>query len=159
MFVTRGMPSASDARYGAPPEASSSPLRFSSSVRVTRSMACCPSPSAIICVKTRRCWSRKKSSGRRCSIARFSALLSSKIAPRTERSVSRLFGKGFSSVASTGMEVSFVVHLDLRSYIAEHLDGHGKFPDGLEGLAKLCLTFVNLEALRRESFHDIRRGN
>ena len=51
------------------------------------------------------------------------------------------------------------VHFDLRSYIAEHLDGHGKFPDGLEGLAKLCLTFVNLEALRRESFRDIRRGN
>src|SRR5438309_5607314 len=111
MFDTLGMPSASAARYGAPPEASRSPLRLSSSVRVTRSMACCPSPSAIICVKTRRCWSRKKSSGRRCSIARFSALLSSKIAPRTERSASRLFGKGFSSVASTGMEVSFVVRL------------------------------------------------
>src|SRR6266513_1823507 len=103
MLDTFGMPSASDARYGAPPEASRSPLRLSSSVRVTRSMACCPSPSAIICVKTRRCWSKKKSSGRRCSIARFSALLSSKIAPRTERSASRLFGKGFSSVASTGI--------------------------------------------------------
>src|SRR5439155_3865965 len=69
---------------------------------------CCPSPSEIICVKTRRCWSRKKSSGRRCSIAGFSAWLSSKIAPRTERSASRLFGKGFSSVASAGISVRFI---------------------------------------------------
>ncbi len=102
------MPSASDARYGAPPEASRSPLRFSSSVSVTKSMACCTSPSAIICVNTRRCWSRKKSSGRKCSIAGFSAWLSSRIAPRTERSASRLFGKGFSSDVSTGIQVFLV---------------------------------------------------
>src|ERR1700682_2297674 len=111
MFETFGMPSASDARYGAPPEASRSPLRFSSSVRVTRSMACCPSPSAIIWGKTRRGWSRKKSSGRRCSIAGFSAWLSSKIAPRTERSASRLFGSGFSRGVSTGMRGLFYIRL------------------------------------------------
>src|SRR5712692_9548675 len=108
MLDTFGMPSASDARYGAPPEASRSPLRFSSSVRVTKSMACCTSPSAIICANTRRCWSRKKSSGRRCSMAGFSALLSNKIAPRTERSASRLFGNGFSSVASAGISIRFI---------------------------------------------------
>src|SRR6266436_9597469 len=111
MLETLGMPSASDARYGAPPEASRSPLRFSSSVNVTRSMACCTSPSAIICVNTRRCWSRKKSSGRRCSIAGFSAWLSSKIAPRTERSASRLFGSGFSRVVSTGMRGLLYIRL------------------------------------------------
>src|SRR6266404_3481098 len=81
MFDTFGMPSASDARYGAPPEASRSPLRFSSSVRVTR------------------------------SIAGFSAWLSSKIAPRTERSASRLFGSGFSRVVSTGMRGLFYIRL------------------------------------------------
>src|SRR6266478_4409466 len=108
MFDTFGMPSASEARYGAPPEASRSPLRCISSVSVTKSMACCTSPSAIICVNTRRCWSRKKSSGRKCSIAGFSAWLSSRIAPRTERSASRLFGKGFSSDVSTGIQVFLV---------------------------------------------------
>src|SRR6266571_440553 len=81
MLETLGMPSASD----------------------TRSMACWLSPSAIICVKTRRCWSRKKSSARRFSIAAFSAWLSSRIAPRTDRSASRLFGSGFSKVASAGI--------------------------------------------------------
>src|SRR6266581_3331116 len=96
MYATLGMPSASDARYGAPPEASKSPLRCISSVSVR------------MCVDTRQCWSRKKSSGRRCSIAGFSAWLSSNIAPRTERSASRLFGKGFSSVVSTGIQVFLV---------------------------------------------------
>src|SRR5216683_1225757 len=81
MLETFGMPSASDARYGAPPEASRSPLRFNSSVSVT------------------------------CSIAGFSALLSSKIAPRTERSASRLFGKGFSSVVSAGMKGLLYIRL------------------------------------------------
>src|SRR6266581_420468 len=103
MLETLGMPSASDARYGAPPAASRSPRRCNSSVSVTRSMACWLSPSAIICVKTRRCWSRKKSSARRFSIAAFSAWLSSRIAPSTDRSASRLFGNGFSNVASAGI--------------------------------------------------------
>src|SRR5216684_1135745 len=111
MFETLGMPSASDARYGAPPAASKSPRRCNSSVKVTRSIACWLSPSEIICVKTRRCWSRKKSSGRRFSIATFSALLSSRIAPSTERSASRLFGSGFSRVGSTGMRGLLCVRL------------------------------------------------
>src|SRR5271165_1636275 len=101
------MPSAREARYGAPPEASRSPRRCNSSVRVIRSMACWVSPSAIICVKTRRCWSRKKSSARRFSMAAFSALLSSRIAPSTERSASRLLGRGFSRVVSTGIELAY----------------------------------------------------
>src|SRR5271165_2755036 len=101
------MPSARDAKYGAPPEASRSPRRCNSSVRVIRSMACWVSPSAIICVKTRRCWSRKKSSARRFSMAAFSALLSSRIAPSTERSASRLLGRGFSRVVSTGIELAY----------------------------------------------------
>src|SRR5712671_2392555 len=68
-----------------------------------RSMACCASPRAIIWVKTRRCWSRKKSSGLRFSMAALRALLSRMTAPRTERSASRLLGSGFSRVASVGM--------------------------------------------------------
>src|SRR5713101_8737296 len=105
MLVTRGMPSAREARYGAPPAASRSPRRWSSSVRVTRSMACWLSPRAIIWVKTRRCWSRKKSSGLRFSMAALRALLSRITAPRTERSASRLLGRGFSRVESVGMRV------------------------------------------------------
>src|SRR5712692_793250 len=57
-------------------------------------MACCASPSAIICWKTRRCCSRKKSSGLSFSMATFSTWLSSRMAPSTLRSASRLCGKG-----------------------------------------------------------------
>src|SRR6266571_80511 len=118
MLETLGMPSASDARYGAPPAASRSPRRCNSSVSVTRSMACWLSPSAIICVKTRRCWSRKKSSARRFSIAAFSALLSSRIAPRTDRSASRLFGSGFSRVASAGINTQKSGSFSIRFFFA-----------------------------------------
>src|SRR5882672_10370952 len=41
----------------------------------------------------------------------FSALLSSRIAPSTERSASRLFGSGFSRVESTGMRGLLCVRL------------------------------------------------
>src|SRR5882672_7730423 len=41
----------------------------------------------------------------------FSALLSSRIAPSTERSASRLFGSGFSRLESTGMRVLLRVRL------------------------------------------------
>src|SRR5882724_4680634 len=94
------MPSARAERYGAPPDASNSPRRCSSSVSVIKSIACWLSPRAIICTYTRRCWSRKKSSGRTFSIAVLSAQLSSKIAPRIERSASRLLGGGRSRVES-----------------------------------------------------------
>src|SRR5207253_1893554 len=69
-------------------------------------------------------------------------------APREQTYCSKLF-------------LSFLldVHPDLRGDITEHLDGHRKFSDGLEGLAKLRLALVNLEALRRESFRDIGGGN
>src|SRR6266852_8093957 len=68
-------------------------------------MACWLSPRAIIWVKTRRCWSRKKSSGLRFSMAALRALLSRMTAPRTERSASRLLGSGFSRMDSEGMRV------------------------------------------------------
>src|SRR6266446_9749431 len=73
-----------------------------------RSMACWLSPRAIIWVKTRRCWSRKKSSGLRFSMAALRALLSRMMAPRTERSASRLLGRGFSRVESEGMRFRFM---------------------------------------------------
>src|SRR5205807_7657221 len=47
-------------------------------------------------------------------------------------------------------------HLDLRGHLAEHLDGHREFSDGLERLAKLRLALVDLETLRCESFRDVR---
>src|SRR5271168_3778574 len=40
-------------------------------------------------------------------MAAFSALLSSRMAPSTERSASRLLGNGFSSVVSTGIELEY----------------------------------------------------
>src|SRR5260370_3604479 len=74
-------------------------------------MACWLAPRAIIWVKTRRCWSRKKSSGLRFSMAALSALLSRMTAPRTERSASRLFGRGFSRVESVGIYISLYFRL------------------------------------------------
>src|SRR5713226_6578042 len=50
-------------------------------------------------------------------------------------------------------------HLDLRRHVAEYLDGHRKFADGLERFAKLRLALVDLEALRRQSFRDVRGGD
>src|ERR1700756_2984895 len=73
-----------------------------------RSMACCASPRAIIWVNTRRCWSRKKSSGLRFSMAALRALLSRMTAPSTERSASRLLGRGFSRVESEGIVFRFI---------------------------------------------------
>src|SRR5437899_391103 len=47
-------------------------------------------------------------------MAAFSAWLSRRIAPRTERSASRLFGKGFSRVVSAAMARSVAYSLFIR---------------------------------------------
>ena len=57
-LVMRGTPSTSDARYAAPPTASSAERRASSSFSVTRSIGWLRSASAAIASKIRRCASR-----------------------------------------------------------------------------------------------------
>src|SRR5262249_14949349 len=89
--------------YAGPPTSSSSPERFSSSLSVTRSIASPRSASFTILSKMRRCASRKKSWASMTSAARVKASLWSRIAPRTERSASRLCGSGRSVVATSGI--------------------------------------------------------
>src|SRR5215469_323555 len=50
-------------------------------------------------------------------MAAFSAWLSSRMAPSTERSASRLFGKGFSRVVSAAMARSVAHSLFIRPYL------------------------------------------
>src|SRR5262245_49846792 len=77
-----------------------SPERPSSSLRVTRSMALPRSTSLTILSKMRRCASRKKSAESMTSAARLKASLCRRIAPRTERSASRLCGSVRSATPS-----------------------------------------------------------
>src|SRR2546426_8914926 len=100
MFIDRGTPSTSAVIYAGPPTSSRSPERPSSSLRVTRSMASPRSASFTILSKIRRCASRKKSWESITSAARLNASLWSRIAPRTDRSASRLCGSVRSATAS-----------------------------------------------------------
>ena len=69
------------------------PARLSSSLRMIRSMGINRSVSEIILSKMRRWESRNKSSRRSNSIAWLQTALSSRIAPRIERSASTLDGR------------------------------------------------------------------
>src|SRR5437867_8261713 len=85
--------------YAGPPTSSSSLDRPNSSLSVTRSIASPRSESLTILSKMRRCASRKKSAESITSAARLKASLWRRIAPRTERSASRLCGSVRSATA------------------------------------------------------------
>src|SRR5215467_5732619 len=89
--------------YAGPPTSSSSPERLNSSLSVTRSIASLRSESFTMRSKIRRCASRKKSPESMTSAARLNASLWSRMAPRTERSASRLCGSVRSEIVVSGI--------------------------------------------------------
>src|SRR5437870_2265363 len=89
--------------YAGPPTSSSWPDRPSSSFKVTRSIASPRSASFTILSKMRWCAWRKKSIESITSAARLNASLCSRMAPRTDRSASRLCGSVRSATATSAI--------------------------------------------------------
>src|SRR5438094_70321 len=133
--------------YAGPPTSSRSPERPSSSLRVTRSIASPRSTSFTILSKMRRCASRKKSCESITSAARLNASLWSRIAPRTDRSASRLCGSVRSTTAS-----------GIRKL--KKLKGKRQKEKGRRHCLYFCLftfAFSLLTALGHDAHLDVRR--
>src|SRR5439155_8087050 len=60
------------------------------------------------------------------------------------------------SRADGGLSFFFDADFDLRGNVAEHLDGHLRLADDLDGFRELHLALVDLESLRGEPFRDVR---
>src|SRR6476620_10776781 len=145
--------------YAGPPTSSISPARPSSSFSVTRSIASPRSTSLTILSKMRRCASRKKSAASMTSAAMLNASLWRRIAPRTERSASRLCGSVRSATPSAisgalgALGHHFHGNRDRHLPVQLHRDFH--LADLLDRLGELQLALVDVEALRVQRFDDI----
>src|ERR1700730_15753542 len=123
-------------------------------------MDCWASPRAIMRVKTWRCWGRKKSSALRASMAALRALLSTRMAPRMERSASRLLGRARSnevsaSIAKEGTYLRFCYTIIEVSDAKKQLPN--KFSGGWNPAPKLWMDCARKKVRRQSERCESRR--
>src|ERR1700680_3753064 len=127
-------------------------------------MASPRSASLTILSKMRRCASRKKSCESITSAARLNASLWSRMAPRTDRSASRLWGSVRSATASAMKEPRVLrfpgalrdpPHLPGAGDLAVQLDRDVDVADLLDRFGQLQLATLDREALGGQRFRDV----
>src|SRR5947209_7662061 len=107
-------------------------------------MAAPRSESATILSKMRRWASRKKSRASITSAARLNASLCSRIAPRTDRSASRLCGSVRSATIVSATLFRHHFHLDGRRDVTVELHRHLHLADLLDRVGELQLAPIDI---------------